>query len=98
MKNTLDGININSRLGDSEECTSDIENRIMKVTKSEQQKKKKENKLKNKCSVKDLNQHKVLTFALLGVPEKKEGEKRIGNIFDKIMVENFLKLKKETDF
>ena len=41
MKNTLDGININSRLGDSEECTSDIENRIMKVTKSEQQKKKK---------------------------------------------------------
>ena len=36
MKNTLEGIN--SRLGGTEEHISDLEDRIMEVTKSEQQK------------------------------------------------------------
>ena len=36
MKNTLKGIN--SRLGDTKECTNDLEDRIMEITLSEQQK------------------------------------------------------------
>ena len=36
MKNTLEGIN--SRLGDTEEHISNLENRIMEITQSEQQK------------------------------------------------------------
>ena len=38
MKGTLEGIN--SRLSDTEECISDLEYRVMKITKSEQQKEK----------------------------------------------------------
>ena len=38
MKNTLEGIN--SRLGDTGECISDLEDRIMETTQSEQQKEK----------------------------------------------------------
>ena len=39
MKSTLEGIN--SRLGDMEECISDLEDRIMEITQSAQQKEKK---------------------------------------------------------
>ena len=38
MKNTLEGMN--SRSGDTEEHISDLEERIMKITQSEQQKEK----------------------------------------------------------
>ena len=38
MKNTLEGVN--SRLGKTEECISDPEDRIMEITQSEQQKEK----------------------------------------------------------
>ena len=38
MKNILEGVN--SRLGDTEECTSDLEDRIMEITQSEEQKEK----------------------------------------------------------
>ena len=36
MKNTLEGIN--SKLGDTEECISNREDRIMEITQSEEQK------------------------------------------------------------
>ena len=36
MKNTLEGMN--SKLGNTEECTSDLEDRIMEITQLEQQK------------------------------------------------------------
>ena len=39
MKNILEGIN--SRLGDTEECISNLEDRIMEVIQSKQPKKKK---------------------------------------------------------
>ena len=38
MKNRLEGIN--SRLSDTEECISDLEDRIMEITQTEQQKEK----------------------------------------------------------
>ena len=36
-------------------------------------------------------------YKFIRIPEE-EGEKTVENAFDKIMAENFLKLKKETDF
>ena len=41
MKNTLEGIN--SRLDDAEEWISDLEDRIVEITQSEGQKRKKKN-------------------------------------------------------
>ena len=38
MKNTQE--RINSRLGDTEECLSDLDDRIIEITQSEQQKEK----------------------------------------------------------
>ena len=38
MKNTLEGIN--RRLGDREECTSDLEDKVMEIIQSKQQKEK----------------------------------------------------------
>ena len=33
-------------------------------------------------------------ISIIGVPERKEGEKGVKNVFDEIMAENFLNLKK----
>lgn len=40
MKNTLE---VNSRLGEAEECIHDLDDRVMEITQSKQQKEKKEN-------------------------------------------------------
>ena len=50
MKNTLEGIK--SRQGDTDECINDLEDRIMEITKSEQQKE--TQILKNENSLRDL--------------------------------------------
>ena len=50
MKNTLEGIN--SRLGDTEECISDLDDTIMEIIQSEQQKEKQ--MLKHENSLSDL--------------------------------------------
>ena len=53
----------------------------------------------NEESLSDLhNNIKYTNICIIGVPEGEEREKVIENVFDKIMAENFLKLKKETDF
>ena len=45
MKKTLEGIN--SRQGETKECTNDLEDGIMEFTQSEQKKKKRENSLRD---------------------------------------------------
>ena len=67
MKNTLEGIN--SRLGDTEECISDMEFRIMEITQLEQQKEKQI--LKHEDSLRDLwDNIKHTSIHMTGVPER----------------------------
>ena len=47
MKNTLEGMN--SKLGNTEECTSDLEDRIMEITQLEQQKENSETMYSDRC-------------------------------------------------
>lgn len=74
-----------------EECISDLEDKIVEFTRSEQQKgnhskKKKENKTKNKESI-----------SREGPQEEKRERRGLKNVFQEIMTENFPNLKKETD-
>ena len=94
MKNTLEGIN--SRLGDTEEHISNLENRIMEITQSEQQKGKQI--FKNENSLRDLwDNIKHNNIHIIGVPEGEEREKRVENVFDEITAENLPNLTKDTD-
>ena len=69
MKNTLEGIN--GRLDNTEEQTNGLEDRVVEITQSEQQK---ENRiLWNEDSLRELwATSGILTFALQGPPEGKE--------------------------
>ena len=72
MKNILE--EINSRLSDTEECISDLEDRIVEITQSEQQKEKWI--LKNEDSLRDLwDSIKHNNIHIIGVPEGEEGYK-----------------------
>ena len=69
MKKPLKGIN--SRLGDTEKHISDLEDKIMEITQSEEQKGKQI--FKNKNSFKDLwNSIKHTNIRVIGVPEEEK--------------------------
>ena len=55
MKNTLEGMN--NRLSDTKECTSDLEDRMMEITRTKQQKEKQI--LKNGNSLRDVRYHQA---------------------------------------
>ena len=78
-----------------EEQISDLEDRIMEITQSRQQI---ENQMKKyKSNIRDLQDNiKWANLRTVGIWERKEKEKGIGNIFEEIMSENFPNLK-ETD-
>ena len=96
MKNTLEGIN--SRLNGTEKCISDLEDRIMETAHLEQWKEKQKQILKSKDSLRDhWDNIRCTNIHIIGVAEGGERE-RGKNVFDEIMAENFLSLKKETDF
>ena len=60
-------------------------------------KKKKESK-KNKDSLRSIRDNfKHVNICIIGVPKGEEEEQEIGNLFEKIMKENFLNLVKEID-
>ena len=94
MKNTLDGMN--RRLGDIEQCISNLKDRIMEVTQSEQQKG--EQIFKNENGLRDLWDNINRTnIWLIEFPKGEEREKRVENVIDKTGTQNFPNLKKETD-
>ena len=68
MKNILEGIN--SRQGGTEEHMSDLEDRIMEIMQSEQQKEKHEDSLRDLW---DNTRH--TNIHIIGVPEGEEREK-----------------------
>ena len=67
----------------------------MEITKSEQQK---EREMKKESKIGDLwGNIKCANLHVIGVPEGEERKKGIKNLFEVIMAESFLNLKKETD-
>ena len=94
MKNTLEGIIIS--LNDAEERISNLEDRVVETTQSEQQKEKRI--LKSKDSLRDFwDNVKCTNIHFLRVSEKEERNKGTENLFEEIMAENFPNLVKETD-
>ena len=74
MKNTMEGIN--TRLDDTEEHISDLEDRIMDITQSEEQKER-QIRRKIESNVWDLwNNIKCANIWIIGVPEGEERERK----------------------
>lgn len=77
------------------EHISDLEDDIMEVTHSEQQKEK--TNFQNDCLTDLWDNIKCTITHILGGPKGEEWEKRIKNAAEETMAEHFLNLKKETD-
>ena len=80
---------MNSRMNNAEERISDLKDRIMEITQSEQQiqyqtKKKRENNIRNLW-----DNIKCANLCITGIPEGEEREKGIENIIEEIMTEKF---------
>ena len=85
MKNTLEGIN--RRITEAEEWTSELEDRMVEITATEQNK---ERRMKrNEDSLRDLwGNIKGTNIHIIGVPEE-ERNKGPEKIFEEIIAENF---------
>ena len=93
MKNTVEGIN--SRINEAEEQISELEERLVEITAAEQNKEKRMKR--NEDSLRDLwDNIKCTNIHIIGIPEGEEREKGPEKIFEKIIVENFLNMGKET--
>ena len=86
---------LKSRMNNTEEQISDVEDRIKEITQSEKQT---ENQMKkHESNIRVLCDNiKWDNLCIIRIPEGKEKEERVKNIFEEIMSENFLSLK-ETD-
>ena len=92
MKNTLEGIN--SRITEAEEQISDLEDRMVEFTATEQNKEKRMKR--NEDSLRDLwDNIKCTNICIIGVPEGEEREKGPEKIFEEIIVEKFPNMGKE---
>ena len=94
MKNNWQGNN--SRMDKAENQINDLEYQEAKHNPSEQREKKRIQKTKD--SVSSLwDKFKWSNICIIGMPEGEEKEQQIGNLFEKIMKENFPNLMKEID-
>ena len=75
-----------------EQCKSDLNDRIMEITQSEQQT---ESQMKqNEGNIRDLQDNiKCANLHIIGIPEGEEREKGIENVFEEIMGESSPNLK-----
>ena len=93
MKNILEGMN--SRITEAEEQISDLEDRVVEITATEQNKEKR--KKRNEDSLRDIwNNIKCNNIYIIGVPEGEEKEKGPEKIFEDIIADNFPNMRKET--
>ena len=91
IKNSLEGIS--SRLTEAEEWISDLEDKIMEITTTEQNKGK---RMKRIESLRDLwDNIKRSNIRTIGVPEEEEKKKGTEKIFEEIIVGNFPNMGKE---
>ena len=101
MKVTVSEINknpqgTNSGVNEVRSQINDYEHKEAKNNQSEQEEEKRIQK--NKDSTSSLwDNFKKYNVHLIGMPEGEEKEQEIGNLFEKIMKENFLNLVKEID-
>ena len=92
MKTTLEGIN--SRITEAEKRISDLEERMVEFTATEQNKEKRMKR--NEDSLRDFwDNIKCNNIHIIGVPEGEEREKGPEKIFEEIIVENFPNMGKE---
>ena len=92
FKNSLEGIN--SRINEGEEWISDLEDKIVEITTTEQNKEKRMKRTED--SLKDLwDNIKCTNIQIIGVPEEEEKKKGSEKIFEEIIVENFPNMGKE---
>ena len=92
IKNTLD--RINSRITETEEWISDLEDKIVEITTAEENKEKRMKKTED--SLRDLwDNIKCTNIQIIGVSEEEEKKKGTEKIFEDIRVENFPNMGKE---
>ena len=92
IKNSLEGIN--SRITETEERISDLEDRMVEITAAEQNKEKRKKRTEDSLrdlwdNIKHNNTHNI------GVPVEEEKKKGTEKIFEEIIVENFPNREKE---
>ena len=92
MKNTLEGIT--SRITEAEEWISDLADRMVEITVTEQNKEKRMKRLED--SLRDLwDNIKCTNIRIIGVPEEEQKKKGTEKIIEEIIVENFPNMGKE---
>ena len=92
IKNSLKGIN--SRITEAEERISDLEDKIVEITTTEQNKEKRVKR--NEDRLRDLwDNVKCTNIRIIGAPEEEEKKKGTEKIFEEIIVENFPNMGKE---
>ena len=92
IKNSLE--RINSRIPESEEWISDLEDKIAEITTAEQNKEKIMKRIED--SLRDFwDNIKCTNIRIIGVPEEEEKNKGTEKIFEEIIVENFSNMGKE---
>ena len=92
IKNSLEGII--SRITEAEERISDLENKIVEITTTEQNKEKRMKRIED--NLRDFwDNIKCTNIRIIGVPEEEEKKKGSEKIFEEIIVENFPNMYKE---
>ena len=92
IKNSLEGIN--SRITEAEERISDLEDKTVEITTTEQNKEIRMKRIED--SLRDLwGNIKCTNIRIIGVPEEEEKKKMTEKIFEEIIVENFHNMGKE---
>ena len=93
LKNTVEGIK--SRLDEAEDRISELEDKVEKNTQKEQEKEKRLRK--NEEGLREMQDNmKRNNIRTTGIPEGEEEEQGIENLFEKVMMENFPNLRRET--
>ena len=90
IENTLEGIN--SRISEAEEQISKMEGKMVEITAEEQNKVKRMKRIEDR--LRDLWDN--IYIQIIGVPEEEKKKKGHENIFEEIIVENFLSMEKES--
>ena len=86
IKNYLEGSK--NRITEAEEQISDLEDKIVEITTTEQNKEKRMKRIED--NLRDLLDNiKCTNIQIIGVPEKEEKKKGTEKIFEQIIVENF---------
>ena len=92
LKNTVEGMK--SRLDEAEDQISELEDKVQKNTQKEQEKGKRLRKKEE--AIREMQDNmKHNNIRIIGIPEGEEEEQGIENLFAKVLMENFPKLRRE---